>query len=64
MEVFTVKEWEENYQSLEVEVISLRMDFGNINTEKGINKFFLEGSRNIDQILSSKRPLGNKTSLG
>lgn len=58
-----IQEWEENCQSIEEEVGSLRTDLEKIKTEKGLNEKISKGTRRLDHILNSQRPSGIKTSL-
>lgn len=59
-----IHEWEENCQSLEEEVVSLRTNLDGINIEKDLNEKIAKDTRKLDQILNSQRPLGIKTGLG
>jgi len=43
-----IQEWEENYQSLEAEVVSLRTNIKMTKTKKGLNEKFVEGTRRLD----------------
>ena len=51
---YLIHQWEENCESLEAEIVSLRTDLEILEAKKGLDRKFVEGERKLDRILNSQ----------